>query len=106
MDPYFYEVVGKVMHFEGTFHSMFPKVKKAFKGGYKCYPTICFHDVVELDSQLPFRQHVNILVKPDFSIDCYTITDSLLEIEFVLMPRSFITTQRRLIKDTIIEKSL
>ena len=66
MDPYFYEVVGKVMHFEGTFHSMFPKVKKAFKGGYKCYPTICFHGVVELDSQLPFRQHVNILVKPDF----------------------------------------
>lgn len=28
MDPYFYEVVGKVMHFEGTFHSMFPKVKR------------------------------------------------------------------------------
>lgn len=28
----------------------------------KCFPTLCFHNVRELNSKIPFRQHVNITV--------------------------------------------
>ena len=63
IDPYFYEVVGKNLQFEGTLYSMTPIIKEISGGKrLKCFPTICFHDVKELGSGLPFRQHVNVLV--------------------------------------------
>ena len=63
IDPYFHEVVGQNLQFEGTLYSMTPIIKEISGGKrLKCFPTICFHDVKELGSGLPFRQHVNVLV--------------------------------------------
>lgn len=63
IDPYFYEVVGKTLQFEGTLYSMTPVIKETSKKKHvKCFPMICFHNVREINSKIPFRQHVNILV--------------------------------------------
>lgn len=63
IDPYFYEVVGKTLQFEGTLYSMTPVIKETSKKKHiKCFPVICFHNVREINSKIPFRQHVNILV--------------------------------------------
>lgn len=63
IDPYFHEVIGKTLQFEGTFYSMTPVIKETSKKRHsKCFPMICFHNVRELNSKIPFRQHVNILV--------------------------------------------
>ena len=63
IDPYFHEVIGKTLQFEGTLYSMTPVIKETSKKKYvKCFPMICFHNVRELNSKIPFRQHVNILV--------------------------------------------
>lgn len=63
IDPYFYEVVGKTLQFEGTLYSMTPVTRETSKKKHvKCFPVICFHNVRELNSKIPFRQHVNILV--------------------------------------------
>ena len=61
IDPYFYEVVGQTLQFEGTLYSMTPTIKERGKH-LKRFPTICFHNVRELNSKTPFRQHVNIVV--------------------------------------------
>lgn len=67
IDPYFYEVVGKTLQFEGTLYSMTPVIKETSKKKHvKCFPMICFHNVRELNSKIPFRQHVNILVTESF----------------------------------------
>lgn len=67
IDPYFYEVVGKTLQFEGTLYSMIPVIKETSKKKHvKCFPMICFHNVRELNSKIPFRQHVNILVSESF----------------------------------------
>ena len=63
IDPYFHEVIGKTLQFEGTLYSMTPVIKETSKKKHvKCFPMICFHNVRELNSKIPFRQHVNILV--------------------------------------------
>ena len=63
IDPYFYEVIGKTLQFEGTLYSMTPVIKETSRKKHaKCFPTICFHNVRELNSKIPFRQHINILV--------------------------------------------
>ena len=63
IDPYFHEVIGKTLQFEGTLYSMTPVIKETSKKKrVKCFPMICFHNVRELNSKTPFRQHVNILV--------------------------------------------
>lgn len=61
IDPYFYEKIGQTLQFEGTLYSMTPTIKERGKR-LKCFPTICFHNVRELNSLTPFRQHVNIVV--------------------------------------------
>ena len=60
IDPYFYEKIGQTLQFEGTLYSMTTKVSG--EKHLKCFPTICFHNVRELNSKIPFRQHVNITV--------------------------------------------
>lgn len=63
IDPYFYEVIGKTLQFEGTLYSMKPIIKATSRKKHaKCFPTLCFHDVRELNSLTPFRQHVNVIV--------------------------------------------
>lgn len=63
IDPYFYEVVGQTLQFEGTLYSMKPIIKETSKSkSSKCFPTICFHNVRELNSKIPFRQHVNVMI--------------------------------------------
>ena len=63
IDPYFYEVVGQTLQFEGTLYSMTPVIKETLKSrSLKCFPTLCFHNVRELKSLTPFRQHVNVIV--------------------------------------------
>lgn len=63
IDSYFHEVIGKTLQFEGTLYSMTPVIKETSKKKHvKCFPMICFHNVRELNSKIPFRQHVNILV--------------------------------------------
>lgn len=63
IDPYFYEVVGQTLQFEGTLYSMTPIIKETSKSRKsKCFPTLCFHNVRELNSKIPFRQHVNVIV--------------------------------------------
>lgn len=63
IDPYFYEKVGQTLQFEGTLYSMTPIIKKTSKSkSSKCFPTICFHNVRELNSKIPFRQHVNVII--------------------------------------------
>lgn len=67
IDPYFHEVIGKTLQFEGTLYSMTPVIKETSKKKHvKCFPMICFHNVRELNSKIPFRQHVNILVSESF----------------------------------------
>ena len=67
IDPYFHEVVGKTLQFEGTLYSMTPVIRETSKKKHvKCFPMICFHNVRELNSKTPFRQHVNILVSESF----------------------------------------
>lgn len=67
IDPYFHEVIGKTLQFEGTLYSMTPVIKATSKKKHvKCFPMICFHNVRELNSKIPFRQHVNILVSESF----------------------------------------
>lgn len=63
IDPYFHEVIGKALQFEGTLYSMTPIIKETSRKKHaKCFPTICFHNVRELNSLTPFRQHVNVIV--------------------------------------------
>ena len=63
IDPYFHEVIGKTLQFEGTLYFMTPVIKETSRKKHaKCFPTLCFHNVRELNSLTPFRQHVNILV--------------------------------------------
>lgn len=63
IDPYFHEVIGKTLQFEGTLYSMTPVIKETSRKKYaKCFPTICFHNVRELNSLTPFRQHVNVII--------------------------------------------
>ena len=63
IDTYFYEVVGQTIQFEGTLYSMTPVIKETSRKKHtKCFPTICFHNVRELNSKIPFRQHVNVIV--------------------------------------------
>lgn len=63
IDPYFHEVIGKTLQFEGTLYSMTPVIKATSrKKRAKCFPTLCFHNVRELNSLTPFRQHVNVVV--------------------------------------------
>lgn len=63
IDPYFHEVIGKTLQFEGTLYSMTPIIKETSRKKHaKCFPTICFHNVRELSSKIPFRQHVNVIV--------------------------------------------
>lgn len=63
IDPYFHEVIGKTLQFEGTLYSMTPVIKTTSRKKHaKCFPTICFHNVRELNSKIPFRQHVNVIV--------------------------------------------
>ena len=63
IDTYFHEVIGKTLQFEGTLYSMTPVIKETSKSRKsKCFPTICFHNVRELNSKIPFRQHVNVIV--------------------------------------------
>ena len=63
IDPYFHEVIGKTLQFEGTLYSMKPVIKATSRKKHaKCFPTICFHNVRELNSKIPFRQHVNVTV--------------------------------------------
>ena len=63
IDTYFHEVIGKTLQFEGTLYSMTSIIKKTSKSRKsKCFPTICFHNVRELNSLTPFRQHVNVIV--------------------------------------------
>ena len=63
IDPYFHEVIGKTLQFEGTLYSMTPVIKATSRKKHvKCFPTLCFHNVRELNSLTPFRQHVNVIV--------------------------------------------
>lgn len=63
IDPYFHEVIGKTLQFEVTLYSMTPVIKTTSRKKHaKCFPTICFHNVRELNSKIPFRQHVNVIV--------------------------------------------
>lgn len=63
IDPYFHEVIGKTLQFEGTLYSMTPVIKETSRKRHvKCFPTICFHNVRELNSKIPFRQHVNVII--------------------------------------------
>lgn len=63
IDPYFHEVIGKTLQFEGTLYSMTPVIKAISRKKHaKCFPTICFHNVRELNSKIPFRQHVNVII--------------------------------------------
>lgn len=63
IDPYFHEVIGKTLQFEGTLYSMKPVIKETLRKKHaKCFPTICFHNVKELNSKISFRQHVNVIV--------------------------------------------
>lgn len=63
IDPYFHEVIGKTLQFEGTLYSMTPVIKETSRKRHvKCFSTICFHNVRELNSKIPFRQHVNVIV--------------------------------------------
>lgn len=63
IDPYFYEKVGQTLQFEGTLYSMTPIIKATSRKKHaKCFPTICFHNVKELNSKISFRQHVNVVV--------------------------------------------
>lgn len=42
---------------------MTPIIKETSRKKHaKCFPTICFHNVRELNSLTPFRQHVNVIV--------------------------------------------
>lgn len=61
IDPYFYEKIGQTLQFEGTLYSMTPTIKERGKR-LKCFPTLCFHNVRELNSLTPFRQHVNVII--------------------------------------------
>lgn len=63
IDPYFHEVIGKTLQFEGTLYSMTPVIKATSRKKHaKCFPTLCFHNVRELNSKIPFRQHVNVII--------------------------------------------
>lgn len=63
IDPYFYEVIGKTLQFEGTLYSMKSVIKATSRKKHaRCFPTLCFHNVRELNSKIPFRQHINITV--------------------------------------------
>lgn len=63
IDSYFHEVIGKTLQFEGTLYSMTPVIKATSRKKHaKCFPTLCFHNVRELNSLTPFRQHVNVIV--------------------------------------------
>lgn len=63
IDPYFHEKVGQILQFEGTLYSMTPIIKETSRKKHaKCFPVICFHNVRELNSKIPFRQHVNVIV--------------------------------------------
>ena len=63
IDQYFHEVIGKTLQFEGTLYSMTPVIKATSRKKHaKCFPTLCFHNVRELNSLTPFRQHVNVIV--------------------------------------------
>lgn len=63
IDSYFHEVIGKTLQFEGTLYSMTPVIKETSRKKHaKCFPTLCFHNVRELNSKTPFRQHVNIII--------------------------------------------
>lgn len=63
IDPYFHEVIGKTLQFEGTLYSMTPVIKATSRKKHaKCFPTICFHNVKELNSKISFRQHVNVII--------------------------------------------
>ena len=63
IDPYFYEKVGQTLQFEGTLYSMIPIIKETSRKKHaRCFPTICFHNVRELNSKIPFRQYVNVIV--------------------------------------------
>lgn len=63
IDPYFYEKVGQTLQFEGTLYSMTLVIKATSRKKHaKCFPTICFHNVRELNSKIPFRQHVNVII--------------------------------------------
>lgn len=63
IDPYFHEVIGKTLQFEGTLYSMTPVIKETSRKKHaKCFPTLCFHNFRELNSLTPFRQHVNVIV--------------------------------------------
>ena len=63
IDPYFHEVIGKTLQFEGTLYSMKPVIKATSRKKHaKCFPTLCFHNVRELNSLTPFRQHVNVII--------------------------------------------
>lgn len=63
IDSYFYEVVGQTLQFEGTLYSMTGVIKATSRKKHaKCFPTICFHNVKELNSKISFRQHVNVIV--------------------------------------------
>ena len=63
IDPYFHEVIGKTLQFEGTLYSMTPVIKATSRKKHaKCFPTLCFHNVKELNSKISFRQHVNVIV--------------------------------------------
>lgn len=67
IDQYFHEVIGKALQFEGTLYSMTSIIKATSRKKHaKCFPTICFHNVRELNSKTPFRQHVNILISESF----------------------------------------
>lgn len=60
IDPYFHEVIGKTLQFEGTLYSM--TIKVSGEKHLKCFPTLCFHNVREPNSKIPFRQHVNVII--------------------------------------------
>ena len=63
IDPYFHEVIGKTLQFEGTLYSMKPVIKAISRKKHaKCFPTLCFHNVREPNSKISFRQHVNVIV--------------------------------------------
>lgn len=63
IDPYFHEVIGKTLQFEGTLYSMTSIIKATSRKKHaKCFPTICFHNVRELNSKMSFRQHVNVII--------------------------------------------
>lgn len=68
IDPYFHEVIGKTLQFEGTLYSMTPIIKETSRKKHaKCFPMICFHNVKELNSKISFRQHVNVITEAMFN---------------------------------------